>query len=115
MKKYFRAASLLFYLLTLLVFFFVGLLYAKWIGAGKNQGLAAAAIVLGYGVLFAAIALCMAIFSARNLSIKMLRRLNLVFTIVLASLLFFLWVSRTRELQEKRGNIPKKVTTEAQR
>tara|TARA_R110000850_G_scaffold150497_1_gene273193 strand:- start:91835 stop:92827 length:993 start_codon:yes stop_codon:yes gene_type:complete len=56
MKKILKPASLLFNVLTLLVFFLLGLFYAGLTGAGKNQGLAGGAIVLGWGVLFGGIA-----------------------------------------------------------
>lgn len=56
MKKLFKPASLLFNFLCLLVFFIVGMYFAGWIEAGKNQGLAGGAIVVGWGVLFAGIA-----------------------------------------------------------
>ncbi len=64
MKKLLKPANLLFNLLMLLAFFLVGLLFAKWIDAGKGQMLAGGAIVLGYGVLFAGIAFIASFFIA---------------------------------------------------
>lgn len=50
MNKYVKGSSLLLYLLAILTFFILGLIYAGLTDAGKNQGLAGGAIVLGYGV-----------------------------------------------------------------
>ena len=62
MKKLFKPASLLLYFLTILSFFLAGFLYAALTGAGKGQGLAGGAIVLGYGVLSAGVAFVISIF-----------------------------------------------------
>ncbi|MCB0589332.1 MAG: hypothetical protein KDD06_28860, partial [Phaeodactylibacter sp.] len=64
MKQLLKPASLLLYLLALLVFFIAGLFYAGLTGAGEGQGLAASAIVLGYGVVFGLFALVAALFFA---------------------------------------------------
>ncbi len=56
MKKIVKPASLLFSVLSLLMFFIIGMYFAGLIEAGKNQGLAGGAIVLGWGVIFAGIA-----------------------------------------------------------
>ncbi|MEX2512538.1 MAG: hypothetical protein WD398_06510 [Cyclobacteriaceae bacterium] len=53
MKKLLKPASLLFNLLCLAVFFLIGMYFAGWMEAGKNQGLAGGAIVFGWGVIFA--------------------------------------------------------------
>ncbi len=70
MKKIFKPASLLFSFLCVLVFFIVGVYYAGFIEAGKNQGLAGGAIVLGWGVLFAAIALVLSFFATYKIAHK---------------------------------------------
>lgn len=48
--KMVRPYSFLMYILAILVGFFVGVMYAGWIDAGKDQMLAAGAILVGYGV-----------------------------------------------------------------
>ena len=63
-----RPACLLFNILCLTVFFILGMYYAGWIDAGKNQGLAGGAIVLGWGVLFAGIALLLSFFITYKVS-----------------------------------------------
>ena len=69
MKKLLHPSCIVMYLLALPVFFLFGLLLAGYLGAGKGQGLAAGAIVLGYGVLAAGIAIIVAFFPASDLSI----------------------------------------------
>ncbi len=103
MKKLFKPACLLLYLLTVMVFFLIGLLYANWIDAGKNQGLAAAAIVLGHGVIFSIVALILSFFAAYHLKHKIIIRLNLLFGIfVLAGVLLILFKANERnKLREK--------------
>ncbi len=92
MKKLFKPSCLLLYLLTVMVFFLIGLLYADWIDAGKNQGLAAAAIVLGYGVIFSIVALIVSFFLAYHLKHKTIVRINIIFGIfVLAGILLILY------------------------
>ncbi len=61
MKRFFLPSSLLLYLLSTIVFFLAGTFTAKIAGAGEGQGLAAAAIVLGYGVIAGIFALFAAI------------------------------------------------------
>lgn len=67
MKKVFKPASLLFSFLCLIVFFLAGMFFAGWIEAGKNQGLAGGAIVLGWGVLFATIGFIVSFFLTYHL------------------------------------------------
>lgn len=76
MKEFFKPASIAFYFLTLLVFFLLGLFYAGLIDAGKNQGLAGGAIVLGWGVLFGGIAFLIALFVGFRIRHKLLVKLN---------------------------------------
>lgn len=70
MRKLFKPASLLFNLLSLLVFFIVGMYFAGWTEAGINQGLAGGAIVLGWGLLFGVIAFIASFFATHHLAHK---------------------------------------------
>lgn len=70
MKKIFKPASLLFSFLAVLVLFIVGIYFAGLIDAGRNQGLAGGAIVLGWGVLFAGAALFISFFATYKLAHK---------------------------------------------
>ena len=78
MKKLLRLSSIGFYILMLFTFFIIGLYFAEFIGAGKNQGLAGGAILLGYGVLFAGIAFFASFFIAYYVETKSLRKINWV-------------------------------------
>jgi MFS family permease len=77
--------NLLLYLLAILTSFFAGLSYAAMIDAGKGQGLAAAAIVLGYGVIAAVIGLIVALFVAHQVRRKTIFRLNVILTFCIAA------------------------------
>lgn len=83
MKKIFKPACLLFNILSLLVFFLLGLFYAGLTGAGKNQGLAGGAIVLGWGVLFAGIAFLSSFFITYKLQHKKIVIANWVLLVLL--------------------------------
>lgn len=78
MKKLFKPASLLFYFLTVIVFFFIGLFFAKLVGAGINQMLAGGAIVLFYGLVSAGIAFTLALFVAIGVKHSTLIKFNKV-------------------------------------
>lgn len=77
--------SWLLYLLAVLAMFFAGLSYAGFIDAGKGQGLAAAAIVLGYGIVAAAFGLIAALFVAYYSNRKTIFRLNIILALCIAA------------------------------
>ena len=83
MKNFFKPARIGFYILMLLVFFIIGLYFAGYIEAGKNQGLAGGAIVLGYGVMFGGIAFVASFFIAHFLEIKKIKIINWAFLVLL--------------------------------
>jgi hypothetical protein len=83
MKKIFKPASLLFNLLCLLVFFIVGMYCAGWVGAGEGQGFAGGAIVLGWGVLFAGIALVASFFFTYHVQHKRIVTCNWILAALL--------------------------------
>lgn len=107
MKKLFKPASLLFNVLCLLVFFLAGVFFAGWIEAGKNQGLAAAAIVLGWGVLFGVLALIVSLFLTYHLYHRKIVMGNWV---LLGCLLLGYGITHYRYVQRKKlkeeKNIP---------
>ncbi len=76
MKKLLKPANIGFYILMLLVCFVFGLYFAEAINAGKNQGLAAGAIVLGYGVLIGGIGFIASFFVAYLVNIKVIIKIN---------------------------------------
>ena len=99
MKKLLKPAALLYNLLIFLTFFFVGLWIAKFMEAGKGQMLAAGAIVLSYGLIFAVIALIGSFFLTFKLNHKTIVSLNVVLLTILLS--FFAYFTYQYQLREK--------------
>lgn len=83
MKKLLKPANICFYILMLLVCFSVGLFVAGAIGAGKNQGLAGGAIVVGYGFIFGVLGFIASFFIAFAVNIKSIIKMNWVLLIIL--------------------------------
>jgi hypothetical protein len=114
MKKLFKPASLLFNFLCLLVFFVVGIYVAGFIGAGKNQGLAGGAIVLGYGVLFAGIALIASFFATYHIVHKRIVIANWILFVLLLigyGVTHYRFKKRQAEKEEQPKEIHTKKTT----
>jgi phosphoglycerol transferase MdoB-like AlkP superfamily enzyme len=83
MKKLFRPAALLFYLLTILVFFVLGMLLAGLSGVAEGQGLAGGAIVFFYGIVSAFLAFIVSLFIAFKAKHKTVVVLNKILAILL--------------------------------
>ena len=116
MKNLIKPASLLLYLLTVIVFFAGGLLFAIITDAAKNQGLAGGAIVLFYGVIAAFIAFVISIFVAhlaRHKTVVIINRILGVICLVIAS--YFIYNHITKEKKESpiKKEYPKKPTAPA--
>ncbi|MGB1309404.1 MAG: hypothetical protein ACPG6B_10870 [Oceanihabitans sp.] len=104
MNKGFKPASIAFYVLMFIVFFFIGIYVAKFMDAGKNQMLAGGAIVLGWGVLFAGIALIASIFIAYYLQLKKIIKLNwalLILLLILYGITHYNYLERKKEKAKK--------------
>ncbi len=107
MRDLLKPYSLLLYLLVIIVFFFLGVIYAGIIDAGKNQGLAGGAIVLGYGVISSFFALLASLFAASRLSRNIIVNINKTLGIILVIFLaYFTWnyytkVKPRREKQQQ--------------
>jgi uncharacterized membrane protein YebE (DUF533 family) len=121
MKNLVKPYSLLFYLLIIIVFFFLGLIYAGLVDAAKNQGLAGGAIVLGYGVIAAFIGLLGALLAAYKLSGKIIVSINKILgLIILGFFAYFTWnyytnVKPKRNQQQQKSPIkPKQATPTAE-
>jgi len=115
MKKLFKPASLLFYFLMVIVFFFIGLFFAKLVGAGKNQMLAGGAIVLFYGLVFAGIAFTLALFVAYGVKHNTLIKFNKVLGVlffVLACIIAYKVITREKK-EDPVKDYPKKTTEPA--
>ena len=112
MKKYFKPASILLYFLVLLTFFILGTLISSVLGAAANQGLAGGAIVLGYGVITAAIAFVVAIVLAGQLQHRQIIRVNQILGALLVILVVSLFIRFKLKQHESNstGNIPVEPT-----
>jgi len=109
--------SLLLYLLSFIVFFFVGASIVGITGAAKNQGLAGGAIVFGYAVIAAFIALIIAIVIASKVSRKLIINLNKILAILIVVLVSYFTITyqaRQKEKEKEKIDIdhPKRKTTE---
>lgn len=83
MNKLIKPACLLLYLLSILVFFFVGASGAGILGLAEGQGLAGGAIIFMYGVFVAALALISALIFGHNATIPNIIKVNKILGIVL--------------------------------
>lgn len=93
---------ILLYLLSFLISFVLGLAYAGWIEAGKGQMLAAAAIVLSYGVVAAFLGLVASVFVGRKLSRSVIIRLNLVLALAVAGSFGYFYINHQQRQKAKQ-------------
>lgn len=89
MKDLFKPLNLLFYILSFVVFLFSGMILASVGGVAKDQGLAAGAIVFGYGLISGFIALIAAVIVAKLTDRKMVAMLVKIFTVLFVLLIAF--------------------------
>jgi|GEM_PF-363432 len=107
MKNFFKPARIGFYILMLLTFFVLGLYYAGFVAAGKGQGLAGGAIVLGYGVLFGGVAFVASFFIAHFLEVSKIKIINWVLLALLgATWVYKYYEYKTRDAQQEKRNEP---------
>ncbi len=117
MRKLLKPAKLLFYLLCALVFFIVGLYVAGALGAGKNQGLAGGAIVLGYGVMFSGAAFLLSIAVAFKLPHKYVVTTNWILFGLLVigyGVTHYRYVTRERDRDTDKTDTPKTPSAPAE-
>lgn len=76
MSKLFKPQCLLLYLLVIVVFFFVGIVFAGITGAAKGQGLAGGAIILFYGLISAFLALVLSMIFTSKAELSQVVRAN---------------------------------------
>ncbi len=110
--------SFLLYLLAFITFFFVGLSYAGIVEAGKNQGLAGGAIVVGYGVISAVIGLIIALFVSYKASRKFIFSLNVILALCIVGFyayfhIRFLETQKDKEQENQEIQQPKQPTAPA--
>lgn len=92
-----KSYSLLFYLLTLIMSFFIGMSLAALFGAAKNQGLAGGAIIFGYGVVAAIIGIIISLVIASKANKKVIIRLNLFFTLIITAFIVYIYFNKYRQ------------------
>lgn len=117
MKKTIKPASLLFSFLSVLVFFIVGIYFAGLIEAGKQQGLAGGAIVLGWGVLFAGIALVISFiltYKVEHRKIVIGNWILLVMLLIGYGITHYRYKQRQKLKEEKDKQLKEKPTTPTQ-
>lgn len=105
--------SFLMYVLAIIAFFFLGLVYAGIVEAGKGQMLAGGAIVFGYGVIGAFIGLCVALFLAYNLKRAFIIKINGVLALIIVASFAYFTIKYQKRQQEKLENEPQPKTQEA--
>ncbi|MEL7002613.1 MAG: hypothetical protein AAFN93_07735 [Bacteroidota bacterium] len=105
MKKLIKPSSLLFYFLSVIMSFFIGLLLAKVLGAGKGQMLAGGAIVLFYGIISAGVGFIASIFLAYELKTAVIIQLNKILGLLLVVIIS--WGSYKLSTREKDGGATK--------
>jgi len=108
MKTFLKPSRILFYLLSAVLFFFLGIIFAKISGAGKNQMLAGSAIVLGYGVVSGFLAFLAAIIAAQFLKNTTVVAFNKIGAGVLVLLWgYFAYRFKTRHPVGEKPVVPK--------
>lgn len=100
MRKLFRPASLLFYILAAIVCFAAGVYYAIFTGAGAGQGLAEAAIVLWHGIISGTVALFVSfviVYYSPEESIGRANRILFILLLIIAALTAYRYYEGERE------------------
>ncbi|MBR9916075.1 MAG: hypothetical protein GYB32_14885 [Algicola sp.] len=107
--------SFLFYLLALIAFFFMGITIAGIVGAGKNQGLAGGAIVLGYAVIASLIGLVISLVVANKTSRKIIFRLNIILALSIVGFVTYYQIKyeqrqKAQRIERQKTEQPKQKT-----
>ncbi|NBB77627.1 MAG: hypothetical protein GVY02_09625 [Bacteroidetes bacterium] len=107
MRKLFRPASLLFYLLAAIVCFAAGFYYAIFTGAGAGQGLASAAIVLMHGAISGTVALLVSVvivYYSPQEAIGRANRILFVLFLVIAAFTAYRYYERKQNSNETQSS-----------
>jgi prolipoprotein diacylglyceryltransferase len=115
MNKLFKPASLLMYLLIILVFFMAGMTIAGVTGVAEGQGPAGGAIVFMYGVFTSIISFIISLFVAYKAKINTIKKINKIFGILLlvAGSLFAYRIITLNKSKNPVKEHPTKVSDEA--
>lgn len=115
-----KSYSFLMYFLAIIALFFLGLIYAGIVEAGKGQMLAGGAIVLGYGVIGAFIGFCLSLVAAFNAKRALIIKINIILTLIIVTSFAYFTIKYQKRQREKLENDkpkreqPKKPTAPAQ-
>ncbi|WP_456439724.1 hypothetical protein [Psychroserpens sp.] len=110
--QFFKAYSFLFYFLSGITSFFIGLSYAGIIEARKGQMLAGGAIVLGYGVIAGCIGFLLSIFVVYKSNRKIIIRVNILLTICIAA--FYIYYHLKYKERQKVKELENQKTEQRQ-
>lgn len=111
-SDFFKSARIVFYLLATIVTFIIGIYIAGMLGAGEGQMLAAAAIVIGYGIMAAFFALIASLLLVRVIPMATLVRVNWLLAAILLLLIGLTYIrflerEKERALQTALDHKPK--------
>ncbi|WP_178987006.1 hypothetical protein [Winogradskyella schleiferi] len=108
-RQMLKPYSFLLYFLSIIAFFFIGLTYAGIVEAGKNQGLAGGAIVVGYGVMATAIGLIIALVVANKATRKTIFNLNIILALCIVAFYAYYHI---KYLERQKGKVQDRQETE---
>ncbi len=111
-----KGYSFLLYFLSIIASFFIGLVYAGLVEAGKNQGLAGGAIVFWYGIIGAFIGLMVSLFVAYRAKRKLIVWLNVLLLVVIGCIYGYFhlkYLERQKEKIDKKETIRKEKPRES--
>ena len=103
-KIYFRASSILLYLLAIVFGFLITALTCKFLGVGKNQGLAAAAIVIMYAFMGALACLIFSVILIKTQSPQRIRKFNVVLAIMVFLACAYIKIDYDKRMKDSEYN-----------
>ncbi|WP_431137226.1 hypothetical protein [Psychroserpens mesophilus] len=116
--KLLKPYSFLLYILAIITFFFIGITVAGLVDAGKNQGLAGGAIVLGYAVISSLIGLIISFFVANKTNRQIVFRLNVILALSIVSFFAYYQIKyqkrqKAKMIENHKTKQPKQQTSSA--
>lgn len=90
----FKLYRILFYPLSIVFSFLLGILVAKLVGAGEGQMLAAGAIILSYGVIGAVIGFVLSIILGNNIQKSALVKLNIALVLLIIACFLYFYLTK---------------------
>lgn len=103
-RKYFRVSSILLYLLATVFGFLITALTCKFLGVGKNQGLAAAAIVIMYAFMGALACLIFSVILIKTQPTTRIRKYNVIVAIIVFMVCAYLKIDYNKRMKDSGYN-----------